>query len=383
MKLSRIAALCCLLAIAAVHAADDELAQRNAELKKVQSRIQSVQKTLDRDRGERDSESRALQTAERDIAEARSALRTTTARVEEQAAKVEDLRRREAAEQQRLAAQQQALGKQLRLAYEIGTTARTRVLLNQEDPALLSRVMTWFAYLNDARIDHIATLREQLQALAALRREVGEALAELHGLQQRQRERVDALDRLHGERRKALAALESRIRAQGRELSQLQADERQLRKLIESLRDLLADIPAQLPDSEPFSKLSGRLPWPTKGPLLARFGQPKAGGKLKWNGVWIAAGEGSAVRAVARGRVAYVGWMHRYGLIVVLEHGDGFYTLYGHNLSVDRSAGEWVRPGEVIAQAGSSGGQERPGLYFEVRKGADPVDPLKWLQAGG
>ena len=124
----------------------------------------------------------------------------------------------------------------------------------------------------------------------------------------------------------------------------------------------------------------GRLPWPLKGPLLARYGEDKADPRLSWKGLWIGADEGTPVRAVARGRVAYTGWMSRYGLIVVLEHENGYLTLYGHAATSTRSTGETVAAGDVIATAGDTGGYDKPGLYFEIRKGTDPLNPRDWLR---
>lgn len=356
------------------------LSERAAELGKVQRRIAEVEKTLARDRGNRDSEARELRAAQREVAAATAELNEIRARVQTQSDKVEAIRDRQHHETQRLAEQRHALGQQVRLAYQLGGQAQTRLLLNQEDPAELSRVSTWFDYLNRARAARIATIRQQLQVLLDLKATLVGELETLTALRDEQQSRVSELDRRRLESANELAALESKLRSRGQELSQLQADERELRKLIESLQDALADVPPDFPsDNRPFAEQRGELPWPVRGKLLARFGQSKADGKLKWNGVWIAADEKAPVRAVSAGRVAYVGWMHRYGLILVIEHGKGYFTLYGHNASVDKAAGETVRAGETIAQVGATGGQERPGLYFEIRKGSDPVDPQTWL----
>ena len=117
------------------------------------------------------------------------------------------------------------------------------------------------------------------------------------------------------------------------------------------------------------------------GPTIARFGQPKFDGRLRWQGVWLAADAGATVHSAAAGRVVYVGWMHRYGLIVVLDHGDGYFTVYGHNRSTRAEVGQWGAAGEAIAEAGRSGGHERDGVYFEIRRGRTPVNPSQWLRS--
>ena len=133
------------------------------------------------------------------------------------------------------------------------------------------------------------------------------------------------------------------------------------------------------PSDKPFATLKGKLPWPARGALIARYGENKAGGRLTWNGHWIAADEGSAVRSVARGRAVYVGWMHRYGLIVLVEHEDGYFTLYGHCQTATVQVGDPVRAGQTIATAGNTGGYDQSGVYFEIRKGAEAINPQGWL----
>ena len=113
---------------------------------------------------------------------------------------------------------------------------------------------------------------------------------------------------------------------------------------------------------------------------MQRFGQPRADGRLRWNGVLLAAGAGEDVRAVHHGRVVYADWLQGMGLLVIIEHGDGYLSLYGHNQDVVAEIGEWVTPGTVIAHVGDSGGQATPGLYFEIRKEGKPVDPGGWIR---
>jgi murein DD-endopeptidase MepM/ murein hydrolase activator NlpD len=138
-------------------------------------------------------------------------------------------------------------------------------------------------------------------------------------------------------------------------------------------------IPARLREGRPFSELRGLLPWPTNGRVRQGFGDSRAGGRMRWRGLLIEASEGSDVQAVSHGRVAYAGWLQHYGLVMVLDHGEGYLSLYGHNRSLYREVGDWVNPGEIIGSVGDSGGRDRSGLYFEIRRGSDPVDPVAWL----
>ena len=131
--------------------------------------------------------------------------------------------------------------------------------------------------------------------------------------------------------------------------------------------------------SKPFAQMRGRLPWPVRGRVLHRYGEQRPGGRLLWEGMLIESAAGGEVKSVAAGRVAFADWLPHYGLLVILEHGDGYLSLYGHNQTLYKQLGEWVQRGERIAASGDSGGQQRAALYFEVRKGKEPQDPRKWL----
>ncbi|MGH8481239.1 MAG: murein hydrolase activator EnvC family protein, partial [Nevskiaceae bacterium] len=273
-----------------------------------------------------------------------------------------------------------ALSRQVRASYIIGQRGATKLALNQDGGQRLSRVMTYYDYLNRARAARIESILDQVQALAALSEKLRQQTAELDLTRSRHEGTLAALEALRTERQGMVDTLRERIVGGEEELHQLQADEKQLTRLLRELRKTLADIPAR-PGGPPFAQLRGKLPWPLGGRLLAQYGQPKSGGgRIKWNGLWIAGPEGASVKAVAPGRVAYTGWMHRYGLIVVLEHEGGYYSLYGHNQDAAVSVGDWVQPGDVLASVGATGGHEKNGLYFELRKGTDPIDPALWLR---
>lgn len=274
------------------------------------------------------------------------------------------------------------LGRQLRAAYVIGQRGQAKLVLNQDKSARLTRVMTYYDYLNRARIERIGKILEQANRLEELVARVRQQTAELEATRERHQGALGQLEAVRDERQEMVRMLTQRIAGEEDELRQLKADERELSRLIEELGSALKDIPADL-GAAPFARLKGRLPWPLRGKLLARYGDPKAGGRLKWNGLWIAGSEGEAVKAVARGRVAYVGWMHAYGLIVVLEHEGGYYSLYGHNQNVAVSIGDWVQSGDLIARVGATGGHDKNGLYFELRKGTTAINPRLWFKARG
>ena len=145
-----------------------------------------------------------------------------------------------------------------------------------------------------------------------------------------------------------------------------------------SLGELLADIPLGPSDSRPFKQQKGKLPWPASGAFLASYGEPRKQGGLKWNGVLISSKHGTPVRAISHGRIAFADWLQGFGFITIIDHGEGYMSLYGHNETLVKQAGDWVNAGEVIATSGDSGGQPMPGVYFEIRSRGKPVNPGNW-----
>jgi septal ring factor EnvC (AmiA/AmiB activator) len=378
-KLARGLAVAAAVALALPAPADDRMRENAEQLEKLRARIQAVQRSLEQDRTQQDALRTQLEDAERRfttlVGELAGLRRQITAQSKER--RKTEQQRREAEAQ--LARHRIVLARQIRAAYVIGQRGQTKLLLNQDRSQRLARVMTYYDYLNRARAQRMTRVQERVQALATLVGRIRQQTAELEATRTQHQGTLTALEAVRAERQETIAALSARIADEEGELKQLHADERELTHLLDELRTALADIPANL-GAKPFLKLKGKLPWPLRGRLLARFGDPKARGGLKWNGLWIAGSEGEAVKAVARGRVAYVGWMHRYGLITVLEHEGGYYSLYGHNESVAVSVGDWVQPGDVIASVGATGGQQKSGLYFELRKGTDPLNPRPWLR---
>jgi len=370
------------LAAVAAGAADDPARDSAEQLEKLRARIEAVQQNLEQDRSQQDELRLQLEDSERRFMALTRELAGLRKQISEQSAlrRRTELQRREA--ESALRRNRAVLARQVRAAYVIGQRGQAKLVLNQDRGQRLTRVMTYYDYLNRARVERIGKILELARKLDELARKVKAQGAALEATRGRHQGTLTALEAVRDERQEMVRMLRQRIVGEEDELRHLKADERELSQLLKELRTALQDVPANL-GAKPFAKLKGRLPWPVKGKLLARFGDPKAGGRLKWNGLWIAGSEGDAVKAVARGRVAYVGWMHAYGLIVVLEHEGGYYSLYGHNQNVAVSIGDWVQAGDVLASVGATGGHDKTGLYFELRKGTDAVNPRLWFRAKG
>jgi septal ring factor EnvC (AmiA/AmiB activator) len=355
---------------------------KEQELEEVRERISSLKQSMDDAAARRDRVTRELQDIEVQIAEQRSRIRDierdqayTTERKNKLDAELDD---REA----HLDAESAALAGQVRAAYMSGSQEKIRLLLNQRDPATLGRLMAYYRYLNDYRAGNIEAVMEDIRKLEELRSQIAAEEARLASLAQA---RYDELGRLNASlesRQDLLASLRERIAEEGAEVDRLAAQERDLTRLIAELTSILSDYP--ITSEQPFSELRGKLTWPVAGTLLHDFGQPRAGG-ISWNGVVLAAPRGREVRAVYHGRVAFADWLAGMGLLVIVDHGEGYMTLYGYNETVLKDTGDWVAPGDVIATVGDSGGQAQASLYFELRRGRKPENPRRWVtrQPGG
>ncbi|MEX2494988.1 MAG: peptidoglycan DD-metalloendopeptidase family protein, partial [Woeseia sp.] len=362
----------------AATAQDDGLTQiKERELEQVRERISQLKDLMDERAAERDRVTADLQAAEVRIAEKRRQLAELERQRESTEARVVELQRQVARREAELESELEQLAAQVRSAYVTGRQERIKLLLNQHDPATLGRLLAYYRYLSEHRGRNIEAVNGRLDELTALHRQAAEEQDRLSALAGA---RYSELTELHGaqeQRRTLLVDLKVRMKREGSEIERLAAEEKDLTRLIAELSSILSDYP--ITSDAPFTELKGGLTWPVAGDVVHDYGQPRVGGGLKWHGVVLAAPRGREVRAVYHGRVVFADWLAGLGLLVIVDHGEGFMTLYGYNETILKSAGDWVAPGDVIATVGDSGGQQQSGLYFEMRKGARPVDPRPWV----
>lgn len=360
-------------------------AAKESELKKVREHIESVRKAIQADAEKRESLVGELKTADEDIQSARVELADVRSRrraAEQQLAQLEQERR---TTEQAIADERAALARELRLAYMNGGGEQLKLLLNQQDPAQLGRMLSYYGYFGRARAEHIAAIDEQLAHLTLLTERIAEQADKLRDLEGDNERSVQALATARERRATTLKQVESKLQNSNARLTKLQADAAALERLIDELRAAMARAAEQARQNKSTLKPlpppvgRGRWPWPVNGELLARFGQLRAGGSLRWQGLMIAAAQGAPVRAPAPGRVLYSDWLPGLGLLLVLDHGGGIMSLYGHNEQLYKKVGEQVNSGDVLAAVGDSGIEGRSGLYLEIRNGKQPIDPLNWL----
>lgn len=352
-------------------------AAKEAELKQVRGRIDSIRRAIHADAEKRDALAGQVKEAELKIQSARERLSDVRARRIASENRLADLKDEQAETNKRIDAQREALAAELKVAYMNGRQEQLKLLLNQQDPAQLGRMMAYYGYFGRARAERITAIGEHLAHLELLAESIAAETERLRALEEDQARDVKLLAGARDQRARTLAQVRSKIKTRNDELAKLQSEAQALEKLVEELRRAIEEFPELA--EQPFQRVKGKLPWPVKGSLLARFGQLRAGGPLKWQGLVIKAERGTQVRAPYYGRVVYADWLPGLGLLVVLDHGGGYMSLYGHNEQVYRRVGDRVSPGDVLAAVGDAAGLGNPGLYFEIRKGRQALDPGGWL----
>jgi septal ring factor EnvC (AmiA/AmiB activator) len=278
----------------------------------------------------------------------------------------------------KLQSQRETLAALMRSAYAVGHGEELKLLLAQEDVATIGRMLGYYRYFEQARVKEIENLLKDLDALAEVHRAIDAETAALQASREQRLAETQQLGAERAQRQQALLDLDKELKDDESRLAALGKDEKDLTDLLDKLRDVFADIPKQIAGAEPFAQLRGRLNWPARGKLVAVFGA--SGGERGSNGIVIAMAEGSDVHAVSHGRVVFADWMRGFGLLLIVDHGDGFMSLYGYNEALLKDVGDWVDANETVATSGATGGQKTPGVYFELRAQGKPVDPRAWLK---
>ena len=276
-----------------------------------------------------------------------------------------------------IATQQKHLAGQLRSAHVIGSKDWLKLLLNQEDASHLARVLAYYGYLSQARSDLIQRLENQITRLESLERDLNDEATRKSELRRQSQQEKLALAESSKARRQLLKGWDRELKDQA---EQMREDQRSLGVLVESFsmgakdqiqQPLVRSTPEASPAKEPAR-------CPPQGTITARFGSPRM--NSRWDGLLISGKEGSPVRAIAAGKISFADWFRGYGLLTIIDHGNGVMSLYAFNQRLSKSKGDSVAAGDVIAALGTTGGRDKPGLYFAIRMQGKPVDPLVWCK---
>jgi murein hydrolase activator len=356
-----------------------EASQARAQLEAVRGQIARIARQVSRGQAERDRLTRQLRATEESVGKAQATLDDLDQQRQAGAAQRAELEAQKRQKEADLAGNRGILAGQLRAAYLIGRQEPLKLLLNQGDPARAGRMFVYYSYFGRARALKIQAIEADLQRIGQLDDQLQQQDAKLAGLQQAQQAQVSALEQARSQRMQVLASISARTRTGAERLARLRRQRSDLESLLQQLRRATASLPPEDLGHSPFGQLRGKLPRPVAGRVIESYGQVRAGG-LKWQGDLFATQRDAPVHAVSGGRVIYADWLAGLGLLIIIDHGDGYMSLYGHNDRLYESVGQRVTAGQTIAQAGDSGGSARPELYFEIRREGKPLDPRSWLR---
>ncbi|HDZ34753.1 MAG TPA: protease [Pseudoalteromonas sp.] len=345
------------------------------DLSEVQNALEQSQAEYNAQRKKIASLQKNLKSHELDIAKNAKALNMAEQSVKETKTQQKELQNKADELDKKHAQFQKVLAAQLKSAYMAGGDDYSKMLLNQEDTAKFERTLSYYNYLNKARIEQIEDLKDLQQQIVQNQKELVKTQEKLELLFDEQKRRQTALVNAQSERQANLKNLQAQLNSTKSSINYLKENQQTLVATIEELEK----EKTQKIELLGLNKNKGKLDWPSKGKLEHTFGQRKHGG-IDWKGVLIGAKEGTNINSVHNGQVVFADWLKGYGWVIVVDHGEGFMSLYGHAQTLLRDVGDMVREGETLALVGQSGGQASSGLYFEIRHKGRAVNPIKWCK---
>ncbi len=400
----------------------DERADARRQIETARKDVAELQKLLKQIEQEKSAVQKQLQTTESEMGQLEKQVDALQQEIDRSEAELERLNDEKTTLEGARIEQQRLIGIQARAAYQSGRQEYLKLLLNQQNPEKFSRTLTYYDYLSKARFEQVASFNETLAQLARVEAGIEAQQTTLAEQQDGLQERRAQLADVRKERQLALAKLDRDYSSRDQKLKARRQEQAQLERVLKTIEQTLARQAREAEQARqraqalareeqsrqqragsassaapgpqvssaggafggPFASAKGKLPWPVDGRLVARYGTPRGGdARTKWDGVLIGAAVGTQVRAVHGGRVVFADWLRGAGLLVILDHGNGYLSLYGHNQSLLRDAGEIVKAGDPIATVGTRGGQESAALYFAIRQQGRPSDPAQWCRAQG
>ena len=377
--LAGLSVLLALVGTTAGSLAQSDEEQARQRLDALKREINEINRSLQADRGRRDTLQNQLREAEKALGQIQRSILDTESRLEQSQRELSALDERRDVLNTARDEQQARIAAEMRMAWQLGQQGQVKVLLNQEDPQTVARTLAYYRYFFDARKTLIDGYRSTLLELTEVQAQILATNERLDRQRAELEQRQTRLVQAKQNREQAVAALSARIQDQDSRLQSMEADRKELERLLANIERAIEEL--EVPDNyQDFAAAKGAMPWPVAGKPSNRFGRARNEGKMRWQGVNLPAEEGDIVRAIHHGRVVYADWFRGSGLLMIIDHGNGYMSLYAHNQSLLRDVGEWVTAGTPISTVGNTGGQDRHALYFEVRHDGKPTDPSNWCR---
>jgi septal ring factor EnvC (AmiA/AmiB activator) len=360
----------------------DSKADKEKQLDALLQQIEKLKQTIDVKENSKSQYIRQLKEIERGIGKLSRRISDIGKQISNKKSELHALRSTRLKHQKQLSRENDYLAEQVYTAFTLGKQEKVKLLFSQQDPQVLQRNLVYYQYFSNARVELIENVQRNIDKIVETEALIREARQALESSQQQLNTQKAQLDKDRLKRQSIIGSLDQQLKQQGGELSKLEDEATQLQQLIDSIQKIFDDAPEDEITRQAFADLRGKLAWPVEGKLRKLFGKTKPLSSLRWQGVLIEAPGGRYVRAVSHGRVAFADWLRGFGNLVIIDHGNTYLSLYGHNESLFKEAGEWVEAGDVIGSTGNSGGHNKTGLYFEIRRNGKPQNPTQWCKAG-
>jgi len=348
------------------------------ELHQVQSKIKAVSGNLSRLKKQQSDANAELKRIEKQYGGISRTAQQLNEQVKQKQRRINEIRKELKVQNNWLSTQKSHLAGQVKAAYALGRQKELKLLFNQKDGSRSSRIMTYYQYFNNARIDKLQRINNSLELLTSLEQEKQLEMQQVADLMNKNKLQQARLKETSAERKALLVKIKKDYQSNVSQLSRLKKNEQKLKGLITSLQQDLQDTELPEQTNQPFHILKGTLPWPVTGKIIKSFGNQRS--DSQWDGVLIKAKEGKQVQAIAHGQVIFSNWFKGYGLLVIIKHDKNYMSLYAFNQSLYKEKGDWVETGDTVATVGKSDGREDASLYFEIRKKDKPLNPKKWCR---
>ena len=361
-------------------AEEANVSEKKAELVELKKKIAALQEVMQAGQSKLQKEDAALKGADLRISEINGNLRDLDRRKQSLHSELSDLQAKKRETISRLQGEQKILARQLRSAYVSGHEEYVKLIMNQQDPAVVSRMLVYYRYLTESRVRTITRINQHLDLLKTLESDIHSRSVDLKNLIELQRERWRSLKLAYLEQKTAVLALREELVGNSQQIERMLNDEQELLRLIRKLGEIIDELLDEERTGSSFKEQRGRLKLPVEPNIVVKYGARRQIGNMRWKGIVLAGSLGSDVHAVYQGRVVYADWMRGFGLLLIIDHGDSYLSLYGYNESILVEEGDWVATGQTVAGMGKSGGSSKSGLYFAIRYKGKPQNPMRWAR---
>lgn len=399
----------------------DERAQTRAQIEQAQKDIDELKRTIKQIQDQKSAAEQNLKRTESELGNLEKSIESLESEQKKNLQQLNSFQEQKKKLEQARSEQEKLVAIQARAAFQSGTQEPLRLLLNQQRPEQLSRNLTYYQYISQARVEQIQSFKQTLAKIAEIEQQINNKQKQLAQQKQQLSEKQKEIANLRQERQRQIAQLNRQQQQRSNKLSLREKDQKELNRVLQNIEQTLArqeqerrqrlaeqqrlaqqqqTIPSPPRPSEPsgpststhtnnalsglrFAQAKGKLPWPVNGKIAARFGSARGDERSKWDGVLIAAPNGTQVQAIHSGKVVFADWLRGAGLLVIIDHGNGYLSLYGYNQTLLSNVGDMVKAGQTIATVGNSGGQNQSALYFAIRQQGRPSDPAQWCRSQG